>query len=1226
MERRGDDYGDEDDGDEESGDDYGDEESSVPPIPRAALPSPTLPSPSNLFVPAPLPLMNFQLDINDIQKARTISGEEIKTFRNTFLEPESQAAEEDNRLQDPCYTRCLVKWFTARSQREVLVRQSDGFSLSATMPPLAPLLSVSPLRRSESDGNLDKPTGATTTNNNSNSSSSPIEPLLDWPVYSRRSFVADKQSDAKLLCTCGARSREQNSLLPDTAFNTTRNNASDDASRKADNVPRASSNSPPVPLSQYCPLCQAERSLTFDSCFESGNLERATRIENRDGLMTAPRAMEFLQKYVVPGEVDQEYDLLLQKDVYTSGNIQWFYFSAAAPPESTNGTGAKYPLRVRFNLVNMQKSDSLYTVGMKPALLSMNRDAKGWQHGGTDVCYFKNGLTSVRGGTVAASDGADDKKPQKKLKQYYSLCFTYTFTEPDTVFFAHSYPYTYSDLQAYLLSLQLDDRVALFTRRKLLCNTLAGNRCDVLTITARCSDAERSASKPAIVISARIHPGETNSSLAMHGFIEFLISKDPEAVSLREHFVFKIVPMLNPDGVIHGNYRCSLAGTDLNRRYNDMYPYIYPTVVAMKGLLEATQKKRGVLLFLDLHGHSKNKNAFVYGCDLLQIPEKQLRSILPRKSSGDIATQRIFARVFPKMLATVSNAFDRKKKGYFSYQDSTFSVKKSKFGTGRVVSWRQLEIEGSYTIEISFCGVGNNEERRLLKKIIDGKMRQAGAPDGVCESLPGVLSFCSKTAGISEADIAMLADLESLYSQETHFSKRNLQELGEHIGRTLFQFANLQYAEEPPAVKLSSTKIPGPTAPASLPQTLWATVTPESKRRDHEMRKIGADLFCEANPPPPELRFGQNPNVTSHGSALLKKPLLGPYLFSGEAFLHALSSFPDEFQSSEPTENLSARFKCEQEMRKFLGLEYTFRSRSPSVAPDDIVARSSSGTKLVEQGRSSDSGSDAVRGASSAGAIMSEPTCMACDAFIINFDAQFESADDGSDSDPSVDNVPVSKMTKDMGKYQNPEALLRAIRLAEQKKHSKDVAAEKAHAACEAKRKKEAQQELQEEAVKRQARLVAKGKGASDGKAKSYTMTTKKAAKHTATLHVPVYRMAETRGNSPVLIQISTMEANFVAGLSTSTASTPSYRVGGGGLYREGDRPTSVQSFLESLNSPLNQAVAAAWDPRRAGEAIASPSVSRQSPVKKAMAAPLAENFRGGDFERPRGPTSGGRV
>jgi len=36
---------------------------------------------------------------------------------------------------------------------------------------------------------------------------------------------------------------------------------------------------------------------------------------------------------------------------------------------------------------------------------------------------------------------------------------------------------------------------------------------------------------------------------------------------LRDNFVFKVIPMLNPDGVIVGNYRCSLSGLDLNRQW-----------------------------------------------------------------------------------------------------------------------------------------------------------------------------------------------------------------------------------------------------------------------------------------------------------------------------------------------------------------------------------------------------------------------------------------------------------------------------------------------------------------------------------------------------------------------------------------------------------------------------------------------------------------------------------
>ena len=42
--------------------------------------------------------------------------------------------------------------------------------------------------------------------------------------------------------------------------------------------------------------------------------------------------------------------------------------------------------------------------------------------------------------------------------------------------------------------------------------------------------------------------------------------------------------MVNPDGVIIGNYRTSMAGNDLNRRYRDPNFRLHPTVVAIKKL------------------------------------------------------------------------------------------------------------------------------------------------------------------------------------------------------------------------------------------------------------------------------------------------------------------------------------------------------------------------------------------------------------------------------------------------------------------------------------------------------------------------------------------------------------------------------------------------------------------------------------------------------------------
>lgn len=43
--------------------------------------------------------------------------------------------------------------------------------------------------------------------------------------------------------------------------------------------------------------------------------------------------------------------------------------------------------------------------------------------------------------------------------------------------------------------------------------------------------------------------------LFLPGIIDFLVSPHPVAKVLRDHLVFKIAPMLNPDGVYLGNYR-----------------------------------------------------------------------------------------------------------------------------------------------------------------------------------------------------------------------------------------------------------------------------------------------------------------------------------------------------------------------------------------------------------------------------------------------------------------------------------------------------------------------------------------------------------------------------------------------------------------------------------------------------------------------------------------------
>ena len=276
----------------------------------------------------------------------------------------------------------------------------------------------------------------------------------------------------------------------------------------------------------------------------------------------------------------------MQNDINTYGHTQWFYFRV-------QNTRAGH--KVKFNLLNYSKPDSMFNFGMKISVHSYRRsmDEKvGWFKAGENIRYFENTIKK------------DRENPFSNC--YYSLTFTYTFThDMDSVFFAYSVPYSYSDLRRDLLQIESDETRNVHCSRKTLCKTIAGEDCDYLTITSR-EKLETYSRRRGVVLTARVHPGETVGSWMMRGLIFFLTDPDdPEAKMLRENFVFKIIPMLNPDGVVNGNYRCSLAGCDLNRRWKSPSEVLHPTIFHVKKLVKEVYQERGIVMFCDLHGHSR---------------------------------------------------------------------------------------------------------------------------------------------------------------------------------------------------------------------------------------------------------------------------------------------------------------------------------------------------------------------------------------------------------------------------------------------------------------------------------------------------------------------------------------------------------------------------------------------------------------------------------------------
>ena len=69
------------------------------------------------------------------------------------------------------------------------------------------------------------------------------------------------------------------------------------------------------------------------------------------------------------------------------------------------------------------------------------------------------------------------------------------------------------------------------------------------------SSASAGQIRPVVVVTARVHPGETPASFVCHGLVDWLLSTSKQALQLRQAVTLVVVPMLNPDGVFLGNYR-----------------------------------------------------------------------------------------------------------------------------------------------------------------------------------------------------------------------------------------------------------------------------------------------------------------------------------------------------------------------------------------------------------------------------------------------------------------------------------------------------------------------------------------------------------------------------------------------------------------------------------------------------------------------------------------------
>ena len=81
------------------------------------------------------------------------------------------------------------------------------------------------------------------------------------------------------------------------------------------------------------------------------------------------------------------------------------------------------------------------------------------------------------------------------------------------------YPYTYTDCLKYLDSICAPPESQAILRRATLSKTIAGNNLEMLIITNFLSTQDQIAKRKCIILTGRVHPGESNSSYVVEGLI-----------------------------------------------------------------------------------------------------------------------------------------------------------------------------------------------------------------------------------------------------------------------------------------------------------------------------------------------------------------------------------------------------------------------------------------------------------------------------------------------------------------------------------------------------------------------------------------------------------------------------------------------------------------------------------------------------------------------------------
>ena len=447
------------------------------------------------------------------------------------------------------------------------------------------------------------------------------------------------------------------------------------------------------------PKNEKEAKIIFDSKFESGNLRMAIKLNS---------------------EIENEYDLIIRKDYNYEKNYSWFFFSIESDRETD----------IKFNILNFIKKKIMFDEKEKIRILVYNKNDK-WTRNTYNIQYYQNNIKIFPPGVDKEKSGSNDeekninkiynddfkedeknndiykmfdkdkdkgeKEDMPDTEFFFTLSFCYHVNKNNintTIYFALCFPYTYSSLQEYLYKISLIKTNRNKIKFSTLNKTICGNPLDILYITNFNTTSTAIISRQSIIFTARVHPGETSGSYVIESVINNLLNNSEQSNNLLDKYIFKIIPMLNPDGVIHGHYRNNILGKDLNRMWQDPRENITPTIFYLKKLISINKP----FFFCDFHGHSNMPNCALYCCS----PPKKKKNKFFNFPNANIKSyhfyeEKVFMRIFEEETK------------YYQKSGEKYNIQKSKLKSARGVIYTEFNIYYSYALETGLMARWNKQ-------------------------------------------------------------------------------------------------------------------------------------------------------------------------------------------------------------------------------------------------------------------------------------------------------------------------------------------------------------------------------------------------------------------------------------------------------------------------------------------------------------------------------------